>query len=48
MDLPDSLTEDYFHLAEKVDTKCPECRCPMTVDQENGFLVCPKRGDVSK
>lgn len=44
MDIPDSYVDDYFYLAEKTDTKCPECRCFLTVDPDTETAECPKCG----
>ena len=48
MEIRDSEVDDFFHLAEHVDVKCPECRCPMMVDPDSGFLVCPKCGFIDE
>jgi len=42
MELTDSAVDGFFFLAEKVDLRCPECRCPLVIDTDTDTTVCPK------
>lgn len=44
VEIPDSLVDGYFAMAEHVDRRCPECRRFLVIDHDTDAAECPKCG----